>query len=499
MAEEGARKRTIVVIVACIVVAAAITVVRCADTLSLGSYTTSWGERIFRGEQYLTIEGETFTQEDLEHVAGMRELRQLELKNCNIAECRLPDLSFASENLYSVSFEGTALWDTSFLAHLQAENLTLTDCAGVESLADLNWDVLDDLNVDGTDISDLSPAKGSHLWELSFARTDVSDLEPLAHAELLCYVDGSYTKVSSIDALADAGRLTELHFDGCPIRSVGRRFASERLHTISLANTDVRDLSCFTFCTDLRELSIAGCRRIKSMDWLGADARSSLRRLNVAQTGLTPDDLGWVASCRDLEQLTLDGIDLGDLSLCKDLHELTALSAVGCGLTDISGIRKCEKLESILLGYNHIEDVSVVPLPVTEYPTLELDLSHNQIDSFADLPKGSYRLLMIQGNGVDAGRTIAPGVESYMVAVSWFSGMEDSRIAAIDSFSHIYLLDCPPDEVDNVAQHFYAHRYDRVSEEKLLELLEANDLTYWLDTDFGWYASYVRDAQLREK
>ena len=498
MGDENWRRNTVITLVLVMGIAT-ITSILAAVMLSMGSYTTSWGEKIRRNERYLTIEDQTFTQEDLEHVAGLRHLRSLELKNCNIAECRLPELTFASKDLYSLSFEGTGLWDTSFLGDVKVEELDLTDCKGVESIANLSWDTLDELHVDGTAVSDLSPVKGSELWELTFSRTEVADVSPLATAERLDRVNGSYTKVRSIDALAGMDGLYEMRFDGCPIEDIQGPFASTYLRIISLANTNVRDLSAFSACERISELNLGGCRRIKDMSWMNPQVKEGLTNLNLAQTKIPVDELGWIASCKKLEKLTLDGIELEDLSICRELQNLTCLSAVNCGLTDVSDIKHFTTLESLLLGYNNIQDLADIPYPVTDYPTMELDLSHNQLTSLADLPKGAYRLLLLQGNDPEVIQTMPAEVESYVVAATWFEGVETSPLKDFAQFSHVYLLDCPPEKVQTLTSIFYEHRLGRVSEEQLLELLATNDLEYWMDTDFSWYATYVRDNLLAKE
>lgn len=474
---------------------AAIAVVLILRLIVFNGFTTSWGEHIKNNERYLHIVDQTLTQSDLEHIAQMRRLGHLELENCNVAECRLPELSFASKDLYYVSFEGTTgLWDTSFLSTLSAPSLNLNGCTSVDSISGLNWEVLEDLYIDDTSVSDLSPARGSGLVYLSFARTDVSDLSPLASCEELYEVDGPYTKVTSLDALADTPWLIRLNFDGCELENPTRSFVSPILHEVNLANTGISDLSFLASCEELELVNVAGNPKIDDFSWLNPNAKEVLRELNVSRTGLDASDLSTAASCTRLERLALDGIELGNLDLCKRLAGLEELSAVGCGLTDIQGIKNLKELTILLLGYNEIEDISCLPTPPDDWPQMELDLSHNKLTSLADLPKGKYRFLMLHGNGPDVARTIPAGIEVYQVTVSWFSGIEDSRLSNFSSFSQIYLFDCPEDEVASVEKYFPTYRLERVDDARLADLLENNGMGYSLSGDYSSYISRIREG-----
>ena len=132
-------------------------------------YTMSWGDEIDRRENYLYLDGKTLTQEDLEAIASIKTLRSLSLTNCNVAECNLPKIRFDAKVLDEVDLSGTkGLWDLSFLSSLPAPNLSLAGCENVSSIAALNWEVLTDLDISNTAVSDLSPAAHSKLRRFYF-------------------------------------------------------------------------------------------------------------------------------------------------------------------------------------------------------------------------------------------------------------------------------------------------------------------------------------------
>ena len=467
-----------------------------ALSYGVGSFETSWGEEIANNDWYVYVNGETLTPDDLDNIARMKRLESLTLIDCNVAECRLSRLTFASKKLRDIDLSGTeGLWDYSFLAGCELDRLNLTNCTTFDDLALLDYDELRDLNIEGTAVTDLSPLAGTDIGSLCFAHTAVSDVSPLAKMEELWDVDGSYTQVSSLDVLAQRDYLYGLCFDGCPIEQMSTSFAATGLSRLSLANTPVSDLSGLSECDELDELNLSGCVNMQSMEWLRRGNYETLTSLRLNGCPLSKEDVSWVASCTSLETLGLSGIELGNLDFCKGLTELQMLEVVGCGLTDVSGISGCTQLELMLLGYNRIADVSVLPINEEEWTTVILDLSHNGLESVAKMPKGEYRLIMLHGNDPDIGRTVPAGVSSYDVVVPWFAGIDDSRLAKYDNFSYLYLLDCPLDQRGHVTNALGSYRTSYATEEELWQLLLDDDLGYHHYTDFSAYVDYARAQQ----
>lgn len=491
---ERLDRRWVAIITAATIMIGCITVVASIYFFVGRNHQMSWGEKISAGEDYLYIDGKTLTNDDLAYIMSLRRLRSLELTNCNVAECRLRDLKFASREIWSVDLSGTkGLWDLSFLATSKIRHLTLNGCPGVDDISDLNWDELSFLELDDTDVTDLSPLAGSEVMELSFARTDVSDLTPLKSlANELWEVDGSYTKVSSIDVLADAGGLTTLCFDGCPIKEVRKPFTSRYLREVSLAHTPVIDLSGLSNCAVIEKLNLGFAQQLTDMSWLNRQCYETLTTLDLGETGFSAQDVSWVSSCRNLEELTLDGIALGDLELCRQLKALEWLSAVDCDLTSISGIAGCKKLVTMLFGYNRIESLDGLSTPTSEWRETVLDLSHNHLSSVADLPRGEYRCIFLQGNEADLGRTVPANVDSYLLVVDWFGGLDDSRLRDSTNVTYIYLLGCPEDQRAAIERNYWSWRVHFVTEEELLELIEQDDLVYGIYDDMSRYVETVR-------
>ena len=455
-------------------------------------HDTSWGEEISPRESYVHISDETLAPDDLELIASLKSVRGVHLENCDLSECPLRGLKFASKELSSVDLTGcTGLWDLSFLADLNVEDLCLADCADVDDLSVINLDGLYDLDVSGTSVDDLSPLAGSELRRLSFARTEVSDITPLANMENLYSVDGTDTKVSSLDALASNDRLAYLIFDGCPITEVTKPFAAHYLSELSLGRIQASDLSGLATCTGLRTLSLGGNPQINDISWLSEANYQTLYKVDLAFTGLTARQISWLRSCENLQELTVDGIELGNLDAFRKMRGLTRLSAIACGITDISGLRGCPSLETVLLGFNRIENARDIPVPDEEWPEMVLDLSYNQINSLADVPATSYRALLLQGNDLGSSERVPAALEANVAVVSWYQGVEKGPLRSFDRFSRVYMLGCPTSEYGTVDKAFSSFALDRLSEDELWYLLRADALDYYLGVDFGWYADYA--------
>lgn len=455
-------------------------------------HVMSWGEEISPRETYVYVDHQTLTPDDLEYLASIKTMHSMHLQECDLSECPLRGLTFASKELSSLDLTGcTGLWDLSFLSDLSVDDLCLVDCTDVDDLSVINFDGLYSLDVSGTSVDDLSPLAGTELRNLAFARTEVSDITPLTKMANLYSIDGSDTEVASIDALAGIGWLSRVAFDGCPITGITQPFASRYMNEISLNRTQVSDLSGLSRCVCLRTLSVGGNPELNDISWLDEANYETLTKVNLAFTGFDARQLGWLRSCENLRELTVDGIELGNLDAFRKMRNLTYLSAVACGITDISGLRGCTSLETVLLGFNSITDARDIPVPDEEWPTMVLDLSYNQLNSLADVPATSYRGLLLQGNDLGSSERVPAALEADDVVVSWYQGIEKSPLCSFDRFPRVYLVGCPTSQFGKVDAAFSSFQLDRLSEDELWYLLRVDGLDYHLFVDFSWYADYA--------
>lgn len=462
-----------------------------AFTMLTGDFTTSWGEKVSKGESYIYVSGEKLTQDDLTKIAGLKKLDSLTFEHCDFSDCDFAGLTFASDTLDNLSLSGsTGVNDCSFLSNLTLDRLYLVGQEAFSDLSSLDVSQLMDLDVSGTSVTDLTPLAETDIYKLGFAYTEVSDLSPLSSMEKLQNVDGSYTKVTDVNPLAGLTNLDAIAFDGCKVGAVKQEFASLKLRDVSLAQADITNLAGLANCTTLRNLNLSDNKNLASMDWLDAQNYATLKELNFSRTKLAADNLAWVANCPELTSLKLDGIALNNLAFCANLGKLEVLSAVNCGLEDISGLSGCPALRIIKLSCNKISDVSQLNLKLDNRVTLEL--MGNQLTTVEGLPEGKYQAIMLYANAADnVAATLPAGVEAFEIVTPYFEGIETSTLAGSSRFTSIYVVGCPQNQVLNV-QDGLGYFAKFITEDELFELCADDAFDYSTHVDYGYILSVIK-------
>ncbi len=452
------------------------------------TYSTSWGDEIKLESSSYSVRDKALTQNDLAALTSSPNLTTLYLNNCDLSACDFTALTLPADTLLTLDLSGsTGISDFSFLSGLTLRNLDLSGISTCSDLSPLNMSSLAILDISGTGISDLSFLANSTLEKLDFSGTPVSDISPLASIPSLRVLSGTSTSVTSIDALAGLEKLESVNFDGCSLSNPTSTFTSLRLTSLSLANAGITSMDAFTNCTILKELDLEGNAQLDSMDWLDPQNYATLTALNLAHTALGSDDLAWVTRCKGLTHLVLDGLALTDFGFCSNLGNLTHLSAVNCGIADISPLADSHSLKVVLLAHNSIGSIGALAnlTDITNSSTI-IDLSYNALSTVAQLPTGSYRALMLQGNASDIALTIPQGVGGYEVVIPWCEGIEKSALAE-HPFSSVYLLGCPQNQVLSVQDALGSSRVKLVDDEALREIYANDSFDYALNLEHSPY------------
>jgi Leucine-rich repeat (LRR) protein len=130
----------------------------------------------------------------------------IEQRALNIGDAPVSELASLGEfvRLEELNVSGTAITDLSTLSNLSIRSLHITNSPlktldGIGALPDLH-----DLDISNTPITDLKPiAKMSNLAKLSFAGTEVRKLDALELLSFLEYLDCSNTSVGKLDGVFD--------------------------------------------------------------------------------------------------------------------------------------------------------------------------------------------------------------------------------------------------------------------------------------------------------
>lgn len=472
--------------------AAALLVAVIAAVLILtGGFTTSWGAKVGKGDTSVSVTEEKVTQDDLKRIAGMKKLQRLSFTRCDLSECDFSQVSFASSKLEELSLaDSTGVDSFAFLSDLSLRHLYLQGQEAFEDLSVLDTSNLTVLGISGTGVTDLSPLEGSGVYDLDFSDTGVSDISALSSLSKLQDVAGSRSKVSSLTPLCELTELKTITFDGCNLGSLSKALASLKLENVSLANARLTGLDGLANCTVLKSLNLADNNGLTGMDWLDGQNCATLRKVNLARTGLAEDDLGWLADCSALTNLSLDGIELANLSVCANLGKLEEISAVNCGIEDVGGLAGCPALLRIYLGANKISDVSTLSL-TAENP-ITLDLTGNRLSTMEGLPETDYRAILLYANAADnVAATIPKGVKTYEIVTPYFEGIEGSALTEFEHFNTVYVVDCPQNQLLKL-QDAFGSVLKAVSEDELLDLYAGDSFSYSLNTDSSYLVSILK-------
>ena len=173
---------------------------------------------------------------------------------------------------------GSKLKDLNALATLPCLRYLKLFCPRQRSLQGLTSETLEWLDVADcgiTSLEELGPLPA--LRALKLSRNGLKDLAGIEDAKRLQHVDISYTKVKSLEPLRGLSALASLDMDGI----------------------SVSELASLGQCSSLWRLSAVACKRLRSLEGLGA---APLRSLVLAQTPVK--DLGPVRVDR-LEHLNI--------------------------------------------------------------------------------------------------------------------------------------------------------------------------------------------------
>lgn len=299
-------------------------------------------------------------------ITDLSPLRGLELDMLAISGCPVVDLSpLSGSGLRKLYAEGTEVRSIAGLSFPQLEAIHLSDsrlttidgfdapalkefkirrCATVADLSPLRgMAALEQVMVDGTAVSDLTPISGCQLTGLSVADTAVADLSPVA-GDPLVFVDISRTAIGDLSAVANP-KLVRLLLDGSavsdlsPLRPCAQltKLQAEDLPGVvdlsPVAELPLRELllgatrataparwpdwPLETFTTadiELLGVALAGAGRIPTVGWRGpvdrklaalVDGRVGDFRCDLAEAEVLPQGVERINGCRRADVVAL--------------------------------------------------------------------------------------------------------------------------------------------------------------------------------------------------
>lgn len=174
------------------------------------------------------------------------------------------------------------------------------------------------------------------------------------------------------------------------------------LKKLVLKNNKIEDVSSISKLTKLEELDLYGNRGIKSIE--GFENLKNLKKLYLNRTGGITD-ISPLKDCVKLEELSIQYNKVSSIEALKNHEKLTSLDISGNrDITDLSPIEKATKLTRFLANGNKIESLASLKNMIE---LKELHVSENKIKDLSPLEK------LVNIDDLDIGNN--PDIESLEV------------------------------------------------------------------------------------
>lgn len=418
----------------------------------------------------LSIYDETITAQDISQIERLKKLTSLSCYNCTfennclkgfdtpdplltfrLENCQgVTDLSFlqGAAELYYLQLSGCALTDSMIpsLSTLDMYHVDLSDNPEIRKLPALNFGELENFNISGTNITDISPlSEAVKLNDLIASFCPLTDLSPLTPLTRLTELILDHTQVTSYTDDIESLEISTLDFTGTPITDASAFADQTRLSSVSFAYSPIEDISFLSQSSGtLTSLNLHGC------------------------AALDLSDIEPLSVCTKLTELYMSNIDLSasNLSFVKDMASLKCLSVIHCGLKDISGIGSHSALYKLRLSLNELKDIS--PLAgITESTDFDLDLAFNQIEDASPLGT-SYHCLSLAGNPITK-ISFKPEAEytytRYILLLDYYEGLE--TVTTDPGYTWIYLYGTPKSLQVSMKDRNYSYSFCATRVEQL--------------------------------
>lgn len=160
---------------------------------------------------------------------------------------------------------------------------------------------------------------------------------------------------------------------------------------------------------------------------------------------MSGDSLKFIKDCKSLQWLYLDDIAMSDLSLCGAMAELKSLSAINCGIQDISALKGCPALEKVYLAFNEISDISALSGAAFGGYSSVLDLGYNNVSDVTPLNGKSIYCVALQSNPLSVKSSSFNELQGSYLAIDYTDGLDTSGLVS-HPIIRVFLAGCPNDK-----------------------------------------------------
>lgn len=279
--------------------------------------------------------------------------------------------------------------DAEGFCHLNLEGTDVSDLSPLRGLP------LSELNVARTPVADLSPLKGMPLKQLNLLDTRVSDLSPLRGMRLESLnIHGNGLRIGDISALAGMP-LKELRMAWLPNVTDITPLKGMQLTKLDLTNFGGTDLSALAGMP----LNDFAC------GWSKVSDLSPLKGMPLKSASFGKSKVSDITPLKDLplEYLNLSETPVSDLSPLANSRTLRSLNITRTPVADPGPIASMSAISELHIQETFIQDVT----PLSRASTLEyLQLSEGVggVDSLRSLPK-LRRMTFKETLSPDSGQT----------------------------------------------------------------------------------------------
>ena len=329
-----------------------------------GSTISVAGKQVSPDTDSFDLSGRTLTGQDMAEIASLSRLETLSLTNCGIY-----DLSFLAtlRNLRTLYLPDnrindlTPLTGLSQLKTLYLDDNPLTDLTPLALLPNLSM-----LSIQGVEIADyvLADLQESMPGCRIFSDSVVEAARPItlggtAFTEDVEVLDLSWRGITDISRLSYCLQLRDLNLSGNPLESLNTLSGLPKLTVLNLSATGLTDEDLLYLAT-LQRLTYLDVSANDALTAQGIDGLAAL----LPGCSVVHDEvfyaieLGGVRLTSDMTEVDLSGRALDSVAGLETFRVLRRLTLVGNGLEDISPLAGCTALEELDLRYNRVRDLT---------------------------------------------------------------------------------------------------------------------------------------------
>lgn len=216
------------------------------------------GKTFTVSDVYISLQGVTLSDEDIEKINSYDSLFRIELIDCGLTDEQAAKINFSSVD--AVILDHNQLTSLDFLAETDSiESLSvcfnsLTSLSGIEKNYKLEY-----LYANNNNLTSLKGLDNTTVLDtVCLANNKISDFSGLkSSSEMLKMVDISGNEAYDIEFLSNAENLETVWADNNQIKNIGPLMGKQKLENISFSHNQLSTVSIFESCPNLSYVNLS--------------------------------------------------------------------------------------------------------------------------------------------------------------------------------------------------------------------------------------------------